>query len=314
MATASPRKAQGQHPTTTSATSLTFSDASELLSSFTNFLTLALHSLLFHRSLYPAATFLTARAYNLPVQQSRHPGLCAWIRDAVAAVAGQLRDGRAERVVVVLHAPGTLRVIERWVFDVGSFPADWGKGAVAASGAGEEDEGGRDYGDDDDDDEDDGDVVEMEEPDGEGGEGEGAADTPDEAMDDEAADDEDDSAINWVDVNEALRGALRRIAYAAESLPDPPQGATFTVAVELRDGAPAPIKHPQHWIPSPGAPKQLRSKSSGPGKRPLPSQGATTTPVRSVRAGPLFFECWIEQANMEEPRDSEAKSISKNSK
>ncbi|KAG6017233.1 hypothetical protein E4U41_004253, partial [Claviceps citrina] len=58
------------------------SQASFLLSSFTNFLTVALHSILYHRALYPPASFLTARAYNLPVHQSRHPAVCAWIRDA----------------------------------------------------------------------------------------------------------------------------------------------------------------------------------------------------------------------------------------
>ena len=50
-----------------------------------------------------------------------------------------------------------------------------------------------------------------------------------------------EDSVNWTDVQEALRGALRRIAYAAESRPELPPGCTFTLAVELRDGAPAPI-------------------------------------------------------------------------
>lgn len=47
--------------------------------------------------------------------------------------------------------------------------------------------------------------------------------------------------LNWTDINESLRATLRRIAYAAESKPPLPDGSTFTLAVELRDDAPAPI-------------------------------------------------------------------------
>ncbi|KAH7134352.1 HORMA domain-containing protein [Dactylonectria macrodidyma] len=233
-------------PSTTAAT---------LLDAFTTFLTLALHSLLYHRGLYPPATFLTARALNLPVRQSRHPGLCAWINDAVAAAAVQLRAGTARRVVVAMHAPKSLAVLERWVFDVEDFPASWGD-------AGE------------------GEAVEEEEQEQE-----------QENDDDAASVAEDEDVVNWTDVNEALRGALRRIAYAGETMPTLPGGSTFTLAVELRDEAPAPIGHPQPWIPS--QPKlQPPTKSS-------PNQGSSlggssTTPIRSVRAGPLFFECWVE--------------------
>jgi len=52
---------------------------------------------------------------------------------------------------------------------------------------------------------------------------------------------DDDGVVNWTDVNEALRGALRRVAQKAEMMPDLPEGSTFTVAVELRDDADSPI-------------------------------------------------------------------------
>ncbi|KAK7403982.1 hypothetical protein QQX98_010263 [Neonectria punicea] len=227
--------------------SLPSSLASPLLSSFTTFLTLALHSLLFHRGLYPPATFLTARALNLPVRQSRHPGLCAWINDAVAAVALQLQKGVVRRIAVVMHAPKSFDVLERWVFDVKAFPA-WGD-LTGDGDAAKEDTGAVD-------------------------------------------EDETEGLVNWTDVNEALRGALRRIAYAGETMPLLPEGSTFTLAVELRDEAPAPIGHPQHWIPS--------QPNLQPPTESSPNQGSSlggtnTTPVRSVQAGPLFFECWIEQ-------------------
>ncbi|KAF4981327.1 hypothetical protein FZEAL_2860 [Fusarium zealandicum] len=217
--------------------SLPASQASALLSSFTTFLTLTIHTLLYHRALYPATTFLTARALNLPVHQSRHPGLCAWINDAVSAVAAQLRRGLVRRVALVVHAAKSFDVLERWVFDTDAFPV-WGDDEVDAG--------------------------------------------------------DDDEGLNWTDVNEALRGALRRFAHKAEMMPALPEGSTFTLAVELRDEAPAPIGHPQHWIPSqpnlqPPTDTSLNQGSS--------LGGQNTTPIRSVQAGPLFFECWIEESD-----------------
>lgn len=174
------------------ATSLPPPQAFPLLSSFTTFLTVAIHSLLYHRNLYPPETFLTSRAYNLPVHQSRHPAVCTWITDAVSAAAVQIRRAAVDRIILVVHAPQGFRVLERWVFDVAWFPADWGGDEQPPPPAAGEDDGG--------------------------------------------------DEVNWADVNEALRGALRRIAYAAEKAPRLPDGCTFTLAVELRDEASAPIK------------------------------------------------------------------------
>ncbi|KAF5713359.1 mitotic spindle assembly checkpoint MAD2 [Fusarium mundagurra] len=220
------------------------SQASHLLSSFTTFLTLTLHTLLYHRALYPKTTFLTARALNLPVHQSRHPGLCTWINDAVASVAAQLRKGTVRRIAIAMHAAKTFDVLERWVFDVDLFPAGWG-------------------------------------------------DREEATYNPTLVEGDDDGVVNWTDVNEALRGALRRIAQKAEMMPDLPKGSTFTVAVELRDGANAPIGHPQHWIPSQ---PNLQPPNDTSLKQGSSLGGQSTTAIRSVQAGPLFFNCWIEQS------------------
>lgn len=53
---------------------------------FRDFLTVAIHTILYERDVYPRASFLKARKYNYPVRQSRHPKVCRWIQDAVAAV------------------------------------------------------------------------------------------------------------------------------------------------------------------------------------------------------------------------------------
>lgn len=197
--------------------------AAPLLTSFATFLTLSIHSLLYHRQLYPARTFITARAYNLPVQQSRHAGVCRWINDAVSAVAQQLAKAGVERVVFVVHAPKGFEVLERWVFDVGLFP-EWG-----------EDVSGKDE-------------VERE------GEGE----------------------VNWTDVNEGLRGGLRRLAYAAEKMDKPPEGSTFTLAVELREEAPAPIAVRPQTLADKGSIKELTCHS-------ILSIGSRRNPIRDQR-------------------------------
>lgn len=57
-----------------------------VVSAFSDFLTVAIHTILYERDLYPRPSFLTARKFNYPVRQSRHPKVCKWIQDAVAAV------------------------------------------------------------------------------------------------------------------------------------------------------------------------------------------------------------------------------------
>ncbi len=57
-----------------------------VVSAFSDFLTVAIHTILYERNIYPQTSFISARKYNYPVKQSRHPKVCKWIQDAVAAV------------------------------------------------------------------------------------------------------------------------------------------------------------------------------------------------------------------------------------
>lgn len=92
-----------------------------LINAFTVFLTVSIHTLLYQRSLYPCTSFLTTRAYNYPVQQSRHPAVCAWITDAVSAVHAQLLTGAVASIALVVLDPAS-RPLERVVWDVSRFP------------------------------------------------------------------------------------------------------------------------------------------------------------------------------------------------
>jgi mitotic spindle assembly checkpoint protein MAD2B len=178
--------------------------ASHLLVSFTHFLTIAIHNILYYRNLYPEPTFLTTRAYNLPVHQSRHPKVCTWIRDAVDAVKAQLVLGSVRRIAIVVH-DADARVLERWMIDVAAFPAFAGVKEPRGSRRDEEEDA--------------------------------VAGGP-EVREDAVA---EGRVINWTDVDESLRGAVRRMAYAGEKMGKLPEGCSFTIAVELREEGEAPI-------------------------------------------------------------------------
>lgn len=280
-------------------------EARSLLSSFTSFLTVSIHTILYYRNIYPKQTFLSAKAFNLPVHQSRHPKVCSWINDAVDAVMAQIARGGVERVAVVVHsppessllkvsptrhlAPGS--VLERWMFDVSHFPS-WPGGIEALKnfrGPGGELQ------------------QEDEEPvEDENGSGEDNP-TVDALVEGLAVQSDPSAAIHWADVSEQLRGAVRRLAYAGEKMDTLPDGCTFTVAVELRDEAQAPIGHPQPWIPSqPG----LQPASRGHQEKGRDVGGAKTTPIRAVEAGPLFLECWVEEGHAKDALRAIQSSIS----
>jgi len=226
------------------ANELPLKEAHQLLTTFTSFLTVAIHSILYYRRLYPPTTFLSSRAYNLPVHQNRHPKVCAWIRDAVSAVSAQLALGTVDRVAVVIHSPlspdqpsddKTLSsippgaVLERYLFDVSRFPS-WPGGPDAM----------RDYGNS---------LRRKDEEEDDDRFAPAAPDEEDEVDNDEAARErrrrrqqqQRNGRVNWTDVEEQFRGVLRRLSHAAERLDPVPEGCTFTVAVELRDEAQAPI-------------------------------------------------------------------------
>ncbi|KAM0717615.1 hypothetical protein Q7P37_007467 [Cladosporium fusiforme] len=94
----------------------------DLVAAFTDFLTVATHTILYERSIYPKTSFLTVKRYNHPVRQSRHPKVCEWINDAIAAVETELHKGSVASVAVVIFSKDN-KPMERFVFDASRFPA-----------------------------------------------------------------------------------------------------------------------------------------------------------------------------------------------
>ncbi|KAG0652927.1 DNA polymerase zeta processivity subunit [Hyphodiscus hymeniophilus] len=220
--------------------------AASLHQTLTSFLVVAFHTILYERGLYPPSTFLLTRAYNFPVRQNRHPKVCRWILDAVAAIQAEMVKSTVSRIVFVIYSEQG-EVMERFVFDVERFPVVPEKERLTEFVR-------------------------------EGGEGEDRL---------------KGTGVSAVDVEEQLRAAVRKLAYCGGKLGELPEGCTYTVVVELKDGVEPPIGHPQPWIPSEPS---LQTGKKGDSER-IGSDlgGVKTVPVRAVEAGEFILESWIEE-------------------
>jgi mitotic spindle assembly checkpoint protein MAD2B len=227
-----------------------------LLCALTDFLTVALHTILFVRNLYPASTFITTRKYNLPVHQNRHPAVCAWINNAVSSIHDLLLKSTVSRIIVVVYSADA-EVMERYLFDVSRFPivekklawVEFEERPGDVKGKGKEVDNGQGAGKD----------------------------------------------INIVDIEEQLRATIRKLEYTGSKMDDLPQGCTYTVAVELRDTPEAapPIGHPQPWVPSEPS---LQTGHKGRSERiGTDLGGVKSRSVRLVEAGEFIMESWIEE-------------------
>lgn len=109
-------------PPVTRPTTNVLSTLSAIHGTLTSFLTVAIHQILYLRSIYPRRSFLSCRAYNFPARQNRHPAVCKWILDAVAAIHDQLSKSTVSTVSVVIFSLATNEPLERYTFDVSGLP------------------------------------------------------------------------------------------------------------------------------------------------------------------------------------------------
>ncbi len=109
-------------PPNPSTTSNLLSTQSSLIQTLCSFLTVSIHHILYLRSLYPPVSFLTARAYNFPARQNRHPSVCGWVNSAIDAIRDQLEKNTVDKVAVCIFEVQRNVVLERWMFDLRTFP------------------------------------------------------------------------------------------------------------------------------------------------------------------------------------------------
>jgi len=87
-----------------------------VLDTFIEFLIVAIHQILYERSIYLPRTFTAVEIYRLPVQQSRHPGLCAYINHAATVIRDAILSGMIKRISVVIFVQDL--PCEQFVFDI----------------------------------------------------------------------------------------------------------------------------------------------------------------------------------------------------
>ncbi|KAI1614871.1 mitotic spindle assembly checkpoint protein MAD2 [Exophiala viscosa] len=242
-----------------------------LVETVTSFLTIATHHILYLRRLYPPVSFLSARAYNYPVRQNRHPQVCQWITDAIAAIRDQLEKNTVEKVSLCIYETTSNQVLERWTFDLRSFPT------VAKKD--------RDI------------PFDTTTP----------APVPAPAA---APEDQEDllaKKLNLADLEANFRATLSRISTAATKLrplpsdsdtPDAPE-CSFTLAIEVKDSADRPVgrleKEERKWI----AAEPVTFGDDGDDDNRNNQHGANapkTHAVRRLEAGELRMEVWVEES------------------
>jgi len=213
-----------------------------LITAFADFLTVATHTILYERSVYPQTSFLSAKKYNHLARQNRHPKVCDWINDAVTAVETELLKGGVYRVAIVIFSNDN-KALERFVFDVSRFPS-----------------------------------IPL-----------GDQDTP---LERSGTDDMQQPVLPVIDMEEQFRAVMSRLTNCGSTLKSVPSKCTFTIAIELKQDGPAPVSHPQAWIPAERH-DRLPKESEG-------NMGSIrTTPLRLVQAGEMVFESWIEERHDE---------------
>ena len=103
--------------------------------------------------------------------------------------------------------------------------------------------------------------------------------------------DEQAAVLPVVDMEEQFRAVMSKLTNCGSSLTPVPPQCTFTIAIDLRQEGSAPVSHPQAWIPAQRRPdKHVEHQANQ-------TKTSRTTPLRSVQAGEMVFETWIEESS-----------------
>ncbi|KAF2120899.1 DNA-binding protein [Lophiotrema nucula] len=253
------------------------------LTHFTTFLTAYTHTLLYLRSLYPQSSFATSKFHNTPVHQSRHPLVCEWITDAIKAVREELLLGTVAKIGVVVFCygseeedewlggdKGSVKIMERYMFDVSSFPV------VPKADR----------------------LLDIE---FEGSDTDPASEVEVPSRKKKGKMPALDKDVP-VDMSEQFRAALVTLTMRSSQMIPLPKNCSFNISMELKDEADVdpPTRHPQPWIPvQPSLQKTGRKgredMAEGRNREGGDLGGVKVTPIRSVEAGVFRFETWVEE-------------------
>jgi len=254
---------------------------SSLIQTLTSFLIVVIHQVLSLRKIYPPVSFVSTRAYNYPVRQSRHPAVCEWVNDAVSMVRDQLEKNVLANVTVCIFECDHNQVLERWVIDLRSFP-----------------------------------VVDRRERDTTFSRAEGNANEGDEAPLRKNVNVADLEAQF-----RAVLSRLSVSASKLAPLPlgDNAPELSFTVTMEVRGDADRPVGRrrlpEQEWIAAEPESFEFGGEEEKDGQFVQPE--GKTTPIRRLEAGELRMEVWIEESKakfaMDIPASTSSQQQSNNS-
>lgn len=252
-----------------------------IVSAFISFLTVATHTILYTRNLYPQSSFIATRAFNIPTRQSRHPKVCQWVRDAVAAVEAEMEKCTVEATSVLIYGPPPdSRPLERYHFSTASFPRI-PKAEMYTP------------------------FLDEEAPTSGNIDNADVTGHPAEPPASEAPPVTRFRPPPGSDLPEQFRATLSRLS-SLNLAPLPPD-CTFTIVIELRDDddVDPPISRAQDWIAAePALQKPARRRpwdeddvgvSQPTSTRGKDRGGVKTTPVRKVEAGAFVMEVWVEE-------------------
>jgi len=83
----------------------------------TEFIEVAIHTILYVRQVYPADLFVRRKKYDTPVFQSRHPALNEYVSGAIKAIGEEVILGNVDKAVVVIKNKENV-ALERFIFSI----------------------------------------------------------------------------------------------------------------------------------------------------------------------------------------------------
>ncbi|RXW19166.1 hypothetical protein EST38_g6690 [Candolleomyces aberdarensis] len=89
----------------------------QAVAGISDFIEVAVHTILYVRQVYPAELFIRRKKYDTPVFQSRHPALNEYISGAIKALSEEMHQGTVEKVVVVIKNKEHV-ALERFIFAI----------------------------------------------------------------------------------------------------------------------------------------------------------------------------------------------------
>lgn len=78
----------------------------------------SIHSILYQRGVYPAEDFTVVKKYGLSMLVSSDDQVKAYIKRIMAALDRWMKDGKIQKLVIVITDKDTSEHVERWQFDV----------------------------------------------------------------------------------------------------------------------------------------------------------------------------------------------------